>query len=351
MRLDNLRTGEVIYGPTESEDETHHALGGILDAILKDAFMEFVGDDYHDGSGRSSRAVVDATAVLSRARDSRRLSGEPDAGRDGRFAPRPFYDAPGFDCYTAANAVQWPLSPAELRARAGFADAGLDALAAHLNAELRREAAHALAQCADFARDGGWTAWDYFRAYSELRGATLAEVIDAISSGSPPWTALCDWTPAGGALGDPFTVCAYRWGSRQYAAKLDPHELVQRHLAGDADLTLYRGVFDYGDGPHEVIWPHQQFSCCGRSHLLCDEQRWPCRPRRLYHYRPIEILTAATQCPACGAISSGSWLTFRPLETADGPLGHVERLDTLPPETLDATQDGLVGVERGDPIV
>ena len=351
MHLDDSRTGELIYGPTEAEGDTLRALSGIFDEILKDAFMGFVRADYRDGSGRSSRAVVEATAVLSRVRDSGRLSRESDASSDARITPHPYYDEPGFDCYTAANAADWPRSSAELRAHTGLLEAGLDALAASLNAELRREAADTLAQCADFARKDGRTAWDSFRANSELRGATLAEVVDAIASGSPRWTARCDWTPSGGALGDPFTVCTYSWGSRQFAAKLDPHELVQRHLAGDAALILYRAILDYGDGPQEVIWPHQQFNCCGRSHRLCDEQRWPCRPRRRWDYHSFDILSAATQCPACGAISRGSWLTFRPLESAGGPLAQVERLDALPPETLAATADGLLGVKPGDPIV
>lgn len=340
MELSDLRTGESVCSVAD-EEETLHLIGEILDVILRNAFDRLTSGSWDDPNRQRIRTVIETTGVLSR---SRRLA----TGCCGIEA-NPYRDAPGFDCYTAANAATWPVPPSELRAGAGLADADLDALAAHLNAELRREAAYTLTLCADFAGGDGRTAWDEFRT-AGLQGATLQEIADAIASGAAQPTPLCGWMPSGGAFGDPFTVCRYMSGPLQFAVELDPHELAERHLAGDADLTLYRGVLDYGDGPHEVIWPHQLFSCCGRSHRLCDEQRWPCRPEH-WGRSGTEVLTAATQCPACGAISIGSWLTFRPLETADGPLGQVERLDTLPPETLAATADGLLGVPRGGPIV
>ena len=341
MELSDLRTGERVHSVAD-EEGTLHLLGEILEAILRDAFGTLTTGRWNQPNYERISSFIETTHVLSPSMNPRTHT------RDARA--NPYHNAPGFDCYTAANAADWPLSPSELRAGAGLADADLDALAAHLNAELRREAAYTLALCADFAGNDGRTAWDDFRTAAGLHGATLPEVADAIASGAAQWRPLCDWTPSGGAFGDPFTVCRYMWEPLQFAVKLDPHELVQCALAGDADLTLYRGVLDYGDGPQEIIWPRQQFTCCERGHRLCDEQRWPCRPKK-WGRSGTEILTAAAQCPNCGAISSGSWLTFRPLESADGPLAQVERLDALSPETLAATADGLLGVPRGGPIV
>ena len=346
MHLVDCWTAKAAYEPIEEERDARQVLSEILDATLKNAFERFERTFYCDDSATGNRTIIEATTVLSRRRHPGRLQHESGSAT----LWRPYTEAPGFDCYTVANAAEWPLSPSELRTASGLAGADLQALAAYLNAELRREAAHTLTQCAEFVRDDATTVWDDFRSQNGLHGATLPDVIDAITSGAAEWRPLCDWTPSGGALGDPFTVCRYAWGSLRFAVKLDAHELVERHLAGDADLTLYRGVLDYGDGPHEIIWPHQQFICCGRAHRLCDEQRWPCRPRH-WGRRDTQILTAATQCPACGAISSGSWLTFRPLESAEEPSAVVGRIHALPPETLAATQGGLVGAKRGDPIV
>ena len=346
MYLADCWTGKAVYEPIEEERDALAVLRGILDATLKNAFARFACTSYIDDSATTNRDLIEATTVLSRRHHSGRLQHE--SGSDTSSCP--YFEASGFDCYTAANAAEWPLSPSELRTAPGLTDADLQTLAAHLNAELRREAAHTLAQCAEFARDDATTVWDDFRSQNGLRGATLPDVVDAITSGAAQWTPLCDWTPSGGALGDPFTVCRYAWGSLRLAVRLEPPELIERHLAGDAPLTLYRGVLDYGDGPQEIIWPHQQFICCGRAHRLCDEARWPCRPESWLR-RDTEMLTAATQCPDCGAIGSGSWLTFRPLESAEEPLAVVGRIDAVPPETLAATAHGRLGLRRGRPIV
>ena len=356
MYLADCWTGKAVYEPIEEERDAVAVLSGILDATLKNAsettaFARFARTLYSGESGTSSQDLIEATTVLSRRHHPGRLQHE--SGSD--TWSRPYTEAPGFDCYTAANTAEWPLSPSELRTTSGLAGADLQTLAAHLNAELRREAAHTLAQCAEFARDDATTIWDAFRSQNGLHGATLPDVVDAITSGAAQWTLLCDWAPSGGALGDPFTVCRYAWGSLRYAVKLDAPELIERHLAGDADLALYRGILDYGDGPQEIIWPHQQFICCGRAHRLCDEARWPCRPkswpRRDTAMLTNEILTAAVQCPDCGAIDSGSWLTFRALESTEEPLAVVGRIDAVPPETLVATAHGRLGPRRGHPIV
>lgn len=346
MYLADCWTGKAVYEPIEEERDALAVLSEILDATLKNAFARFARTLYIDDSATTNRDLIDATTVLSRRTHRGRLQRESGADTWARDN----IEAPGFDCYTAANAAEWPLPPSEVRTAFGLAGADLQTLAARLNAELRREAARTLAQCAEFARDDTTTVWDDFRSQNGLHGATLPDVVDAITSGAAQWSPRCDWTPLGGALGDPFTVCRYAWGSLRYAVKLDAPELIERHLAGEADLTLYRGVLDYGGGPQEVIWPHQQFICCGRAHRLCDEARWPCRPESWLR-RDTEMLTAATQCPDCGAISSGSWLTFRALESAEEPLAVVGRIDAVPPETLAATAHGRLGLRRGRPIV
>ena len=341
MEISDLRTGELVHTVAD-EEETLHALGEILDANLRKAFNRFVGRSLCDADGHHMVAAVGTTSVLRR---SRRALDDHKYRREA-----PFQAASDFDVYTAANATDWPVCPSTLRTDPALAEAGLDVLAAHLNTALRRECAWLVTECADLPGARSATAWEDFLDAGRLHGATVEEAADAIASGAANWAPLCDWTPAGGAYGDPFTVCRYTWGPLQFALKLDPHELVQRHLAGDADLALYRGVLDYGNGPQEIIWPHQHFSCCGRNHPLCDEARWPCRPR-IWGQSGTEILTAAVQCTACGAISSGSWLTFRPLDHTEESLARIERLDTIPAGTLAATANGLLTVKRGAPIV
>ncbi len=358
MEIIDLRTGRAVGNVTD-EEETLHALSELLDRDLRVAFDLLTNRRYSDAAGRTNSDVIAATTVLSRAlndytalRDCtpKPTSNVPPTGICWGRSERPYRCAPSFDCYTAANATTWPVSPSTLRSTADLADANLDELAEHLNTALRRDAAHVLTECAHFATTGddATTAWDNFATGGDISRVALGDIADAISTGTTPWTPLSDWTPTGGAFGDPYTVCRYTWGNLHCDVKLQPHELVAAHLAGAADLTLYRGILDYGAGPHEIIWPHQHFTCCANTIALCDQQRWPARPET-WGQPDTTICTAANQCSTCGAINRGTWLTFRPTTDTDTPPGQIERLDAIAPVTLTATAGGLLTVEPGPP--
>ncbi|MDE0653481.1 MAG: hypothetical protein OXI26_07495 [bacterium] len=254
-----------------------------------------------------------------------------------------------FDPFTDTNAAGWPRPVSELRDEAALADATLGELAAHLNAGLRSDVAALLRDCADFVHVGDefgdrdkapQTLWDRFRSDSDLYELDLAAVAEAIASGPPAWDALDDWTPVGGVDGDPYAVCRYGWGPLRARVELTPAELVEQYLAGDAALTLYRMVLDYGDGPTEFIWPDQTRICCGFEIGAGDVAA----PIRVHAWgRPgVYLSQGGRSCRICGTPYFGRLLTKRQLDSDETAiLGVSETLEELPAATLTAiARDG-----------
>ena len=139
-------------------------------------------------------------------------------------------------------------------------------------------------------------------------------------------------------------MCRYAWGPLGARVQLTAAELLERYLAGDADLSLFRMVVDYGEGPTEFIWPDQPRTCCGQQGG-CGGDAAPVRIRNWG--RPGVYLSAhGRYCGVCGAGRYFGLLTKRPLgsdETA--PLGVSEPVDALPPATLTAiASDGADAV-------
>ena len=161
-----------------------------------------------------------------------------------------------FGAFTEANVMDWPRTVGELRSEAALAEASIGELVAHLNAGLRGDLAALLRDCAEFVSPeddhGGRraetpeTVWNRFRADSGLYDLDVKEAAAAIASGPARWDALDEWRAAGGVDGDPYAVCRYGWGPMRARVQLTAAELLDWYLAGDAELTLYRMVLDYG---------------------------------------------------------------------------------------------------------
>ena len=255
-----------------------------------------------------------------------------------------------FGAFTEANVMDWPRTVGELRGEAALAEATIGELAAHLNAALRGDLAELLGDCADFVspehdHDGRRpetpeTAWDRFRRDSDLYDLDVQEAAAAIKSGPARWDALDEWRAAGGVDGDPYAVCRYAWGPLRARVQLTAAELLAAYLAGDAELTLYRTVLDYGDGPTEFIWPDQPRTCCGKQ-SGCDGTAAPVRFSR-WGRPDVSLSPHGLCCRVCGAGRYFGLLTQRPLSSDEtAPLGDSEPLDALPPATLTAiARDG-----------
>ena len=227
-------------------------------------------------------------------------------------------------------------------------------MAAHLNAALRGDLAALLGDCADFVspeHDHGGrrpetpeTVWNRFRRDSDLYDLDVKEAAAAIKSGPARWDALDEWRAAGGVDGDPYAVCRYAWGPMRARVQLTAAELLAAYLAGDAELTLYRMVLDYGDGPTEFIWPDQPRTCCGYE-SGCDGTAPPLNVR---HWgRPdVYLSERGRYCRVCGAARYFALLTQRRLDSDEtAPLGESEPLEALPPATLTAiARDGADAV-------
>ena len=163
-------------------------------------------------------------------------------------------------------------------------------------------------------------------------------------SGPARWDALDEWRAAGGVDGDPYAVCRYAWGPLRARVELTAAELLDRYLAGDADLRLYRMVADYGEGPTEFIWPDQTRICCGFETGYGDVAA----PVRIHGWgHPHVSLSASGRCcRICGTTYIGRLLTRRRLDSDEtAPLGTVETLDALSPAALTAiARDGADAV-------
>ena len=259
-----------------------------------------------------------------------------------------------FGAFTEANVMDWPRTVGELRGEAALAEATIGELAAHLNAALRGDLAALLRDCADFVspeHDHGGrrpetpeTVWDRFRSGSDLYELTVGEAAAAIAAGPARWDAVDEWRAAGGVDGDPYAVCRYAWGPLRARVELTSAELLDRYLAGDADLRLYRMVADYGEGPTEFIWPDQSRICCGFETGYGDVAA----PVRVHGWgRPHVSLSASGRCcRICGTTYIGRLLTRRRLDSDEtAPLGTVETHDALPPAALTAiARDGADAV-------
>ena len=262
-----------------------------------------------------------------------------------------------FEPFTARNTLDWPVGVAALRGDAALADAGVEELARHLNMRLREDLAAVLRECVDYLDPRGdrgdrpATMWERFGETSGLSDVTLAEVTEAIVAGPVTWDAVDEWTPGGGVDGDPYTVCRYAWGALRARVQLEPRELLELYLRGDADLALHRMVVDYGKGRTEFIWPEQARVCCGLSSGF-DGSAPPINIAR-WGRPDVSLRARGRYCRVCGAASYGSLLTCRPADgdAAECPLGVAEPLDALPPGTLAAiARDGIDPVAGDLPL-
>ena len=336
MRVTDYQTGAA--GPrVGSEEEALAVLRHNVEEHVRRLFERIPRGSFAETGGEQRRLsdVVEDCAAFPRKLSI--LGSVPT--RRCRFAFEPFAER---------NVVTWPLAPSALRRDAASAHATMAELAADLNRRLREEVAHLLRDCGDFTQTKtGSATWDAPREeetwWEAAAGAALGAVdapavADALAAGPVQWTAATEWTPGGGVGGDPFTVCGYRWGPLRAEVRLEPAELLARHLSGEAPLVLYRVFVDYGRGIHEIIWPRQTMPCCGVDRIV-DATNPPLAITNWGHSGAAAVATSR-QCLACGSVRYGSWLTARPTgPEATPPLGVVEALDALPAATLAAGSD------------
>ena len=313
-----------------SEEEAYLALAEMIDSDICAAATDCGLRDYHNGlQGAQRHTVGDAVDGTFLLRDA------VDFYRDWTRGGKDRMDRPELAWCIASNALDWPQGPAALRQDPALAYVSVAELAAHLNSRLRKEAAGVLTSCADYRPDyADRTVSEEVCALDEGE-VSFGDFIEALVSGGHCWRPLCDWTPTGGAFGDPFTVCRYAWGPLRVAVKLEPTELLRHHLAGNAALTLYRSFLSDGSACLEVIWPQQRFSCCGHDWVPdlwlpfwvehTDRHHWRCA-------HPLRSRDA--QCKLCGSVSEFLWLTCRTVDGEATPLGDIESIDAVPEAAL-----------------
>ncbi len=341
MRVVDMNTARTIRR-VFSEEEARLALGEVISSHVRAAAINPELCDYHNGEHGALRHTYN-DAVTGSALIGALIAADAARGINRWSTYR--RDEPLLvDSCTADYPLDWPLTPSELRRDAALADASIAELAAHLNARLRAEAAQVLITCADYRRDDaeGGTVAERVCANSGFTGLRLGDFADALISSTGCWETHGDWTPPGGAFGDPYTVCGYSWGPLRYTIKLDAHELLGHHLAGNADLTLHRGHLHNGSACLEIIWAAQTFHCCGRDWANTSDQI----PFWVQHPHTAEALVRSrdVQCKICGAAGDYSWLTCRTVDDPPGPLGRVEQLAAVPPATLAAAPEALHAV-------
>ena len=261
----------------------------------------------------------------------------------------------GLAPFNESNVPDWPQSESELRRDPALAGATVAELAENLNARLRGDLAALLRDCGGFVRPDLHLVLVpavvpetvSHRFGDESHGADVSWLEhDAGEAGAPQWETLDEWTPGGGVGGDPYTVCRFRLGDEEARVQLAPAELLAAHLAGDAELALYRTVLNDGEGPTEFIWPEPR-RCCDSDLRLSD----PPLPVQLGKdaYTPRDVpgyVEIPHRCDACGATLVGGVLIRWRLDPGeDAPLGAREALDALPSATLDAiARDGVDSV-------
>ena len=355
VRIVDGRTGSIGHTVSTAE-EAGLALSAAFDERLRCGLRHdlwrYEDRSDNDGERRTVGDVAAATAVLGAAQ--RPMSGGWRFGRNCPMSAETLLDP-----FMGRNVFNWPVTVEELRGDAALADADLDELAAHLNTRLRGDIAAVLRECADFGArrhdrrkfntdepEEDETVWDCFRRGSDLYELSLSEVVDAIRCGPVSWEPLDEWTPTGGVDGNPFMVCRYVWGPLAASVQLEARELLDVHLAGDADVTLYRIVVDVGEGPVELIWPEQRRTCCGQSQDVAGTSA----PIQVTHWgRPdVEMYAGGRRCPVCGAAHYGSLLVRRALGDSLEPLGVVAEIDALPAATLAAIACDAANAVTGD---
>ena len=313
-----------------SEEEAHLALAEMINIDIDDAVANTELCDFHNGLEGSQRRTlgdaIDGTDLLGNALDA--YHRQTDLRKD------PF-DRPALAWCIASNPLDWPQGPAVLRQDPALADLTVAELAVHVNSRLREEAAGVLISCADYRAAGGHDR-TVSEDVSELEDCEVDfdEFIEALVSGGHCWRPLCDWTPTGGAFGDPFMVCRYAWGPLRVAVKLEAHELLRHHLAGDADLTLYRSVFGDGSARLEVIWPQQRFLCCDQDWV--PELWLPFWVDLRRRGQPLDQMLRSrdAQCKLCSTVGEFCWLTCRLVHDDPARSGDIERIDAVPEAAL-----------------
>ncbi|MDE0653923.1 MAG: hypothetical protein OXI26_09745 [bacterium] len=348
MYIIDDRTGAVVR-TVSSTEEAQLALrrdtGGRLERALRNIFdCEHPDDAFRDDRDKDER---ESRTVRTLARETPVLGValRPPGSADTRRRWHPWELR--WDMFTERDVLDWPRSISELRGEAALAEASIAELAAHLNTSLRGDMAEVLragaryideedAGSGDRGGDEPATAWDRFRSASGLYELSLEEAAEAIAAGAVAWEALDEWSPSGGVDGDPYGVCRFGWGPLRARVRLTAAELLAVYLAGDADLTLYRGVYDYGDGPTEFIWPHQGRVCCGFEIGARGDRAAPIRVHD-WGSPHVSVSEAWGCCRICGTSYPGALLTRRRLEDGEtATLGVTETLDGLPQATLAA---------------
>ena len=261
----------------------------------------------------------------------------------------------GLAPFNESNVSDWPLSESELRRDPALAGATVAELAENLNARLRGDLAALVRDCGGFMRPDLHLVLVpavvpetvSHRFGDESHGADVSWLEhDAGEAGAPQWETLDEWTPGGGVGGDPYTVCRFRLGDEEARVQLAPAELLAAHLAGDAELALYRTVLNDGEGPTEFIWPEPR-RCCDSDLRLSDPPLPVQLGREAYTPRDVPgYVERPHRCDACGATLVGGVLIRRRLGPGEeAPLGAREALDALPAATLDAiARDGVDSV-------
>ena len=306
-----------------SEEEAYLALAEMIDSDICAAATDCALRDYHNGlPGAQRRTVGDAVDETLFLRDA--VAAYRRWTRDGRER----LDRPELAWCTVSNPLDWPQGPAALRQDPALAFASVAELAARANCRLREEAASVLTACADYHADDSDRTVSADVCELDDFEVSFGDFIGALTSGGHCWRPLCDWTPAGGAFGDPFTVCRYAWGPLRVAVKLEPAELLRNHLAGNADLSLNRTLLSDGSACLEVIWPHQRFSCCGHEWVPDPWLPFWVERRNRYRWRREPALRSRdAQCKLCGTVGEFFWLTCRTVEGGASPLGDIESID------------------------
>ena len=349
MRVINTHSGRVGHRVTD-EEEARWALAATIDRTICQIATDPDLRDFDNGErGARRRTVGDAFG----ARDLLRAA----LAAADRAYERESYKAQhrvptALEWCTERNPLDWPATPSQLRADPALRHATLAELAGYLNARLRDEAASALADCADYRdsyepgeRETVAEFVDERFADFEFRQRTsigFADFLHALNSSTGCWRSLCDWSPTGGAFGDPYTVCRYAWGSLRFAVKLDNHELSRLHLGGDVTVDLHRSFLRDDSAIWEIIWADQRFSCCGRDWAPdLWLPFWVTRPGKPTDRLPRRLRSRDAQCKLCGSNNEFSLLTCRQVEETPAALGAVERIDILPPAALAALRGDL----------
>ena len=349
MQVINTHTGRIGRRVTD-EEEARWALAEQIDRRICEIATDPLLRDFDNGQrGARRRTIADAIGargLLRAALAAADRAYERESYKAQHRVPT------ALEWCTERNPLDWPATPSQLRADPALRHATLAEMAGYLNARLRDETVSAIADCADYrysdeSEDLGTVAEFVDERFAEFEFSRRTSIgfgdfLHALNSSTGCWRSLCDWSPTGGAFGDPYTVCRYAWGSLRFAVKLDNHELSRLHLNGDIALDLRRSFLRDDSATWEIIWADQRFSCCGRD-WTPDVWLpfWVTRPDKPTDRLPRRLRSRDAQCKLCGSNNEFSPLTCRQVEETPAKLGAVERIDILPPAALAALQADL----------